>query len=131
MIARRMRINQQDSFDGVKSLREGTSTCKLNYSENKLLSFYRGERIFQHFNPCAFKTARRWKTWHAETSRAYQVIVCFQKPMPSRFSALESLFTRTHGQKIACICVENFLNSEIVRFKNEKFCWKILVGNTT
>lgn len=52
-------MNQQDSFDGVKSLMEGTSTCKLNYSENKLLSFYRGERIFQHFNPCAFKTARR------------------------------------------------------------------------
>ena len=52
-------LNQQDCFDGVKSLMEGTSTSKLNYSENKLLSFYRDERIFQHFNPCAFKTARR------------------------------------------------------------------------
>ena len=59
VIARRMRINQQDCFDGVKSLMEGTSTSKLNYSENKLLSFYRDERIFQHFNPCAFKTERR------------------------------------------------------------------------
>ena len=59
VIARRMRINQQNCFDGVKSLMEGTSKSKLNYSENKLLSFYRDERTFQQFNHCAFKTARR------------------------------------------------------------------------
>ena len=59
VIVRRMRINQQDCFDGVKSLMEGTSTSKLNYSENKLLSFYRDERTFQQFIHCAFETARR------------------------------------------------------------------------
>ena len=46
VIARQMRINQQDCFDGVKFLMEGTSTSKLNYSENKLLSFSEAKGYF-------------------------------------------------------------------------------------